>query len=211
MKGFVSIGAALLLSAAWAGAALQRPTTPAPPPVKVDLSSPEGTVRSMVAALAGNEVLSAARCIVSPAPEATLRKWEADLRSSNNPFFKHLTLTRVKAELTGSEATVTVDLELRLREGPGKTQEVVKLRKVGGEWKILPPTRDELERKRAEQPQRPTLLADLTSTLADPEPVLAARSAAQEKMCRLKVAYLSTAASQHADDHEGKYLLTPSN
>ena len=211
MKPPFLIGAAVLLSGGWAGAALQRSTTPAPP-VRVDLISPEAALRSMVAAMARHDALSAARCIVSPAPEATLRKWEADLRSSKNPFFRHLTITKVKAQLADAEATATVDMTLQLVDGrSGKTQESVKLRKLGAEWKIVPPKREELARTLAAHPREPNILAQLTNALADPQPLLAARSAADERTCKLRVQYLCISASQHADDHEGKYLLTPAN
>ncbi len=185
---------ALFLVAATATLA-EKPAMPPP----VDLSTPEASVRSFVAALNRVDMTSAGKCVVergTPAELAELEKMFGDPRQKL--FFK---IEEPATQLNGETAKVT----LRVVAVPHSDQrETIELRRVEKEWKIVPPPLAlALE-------QKSPILSTLSLMISRPEEVLKTlREGARRASCQSNLKQIASAVAQFVQDNDDVLALPP--
>lgn len=173
-------------------------------PAGQDLSSPEAAIRSFVSALNTLDV-NGANCLVGGKIDQDLREWAQDARKSGQPF--QVTVLSVQPQVNGDRATAAVSFEAKSGARQQRFDETLSLQKAGADWKIVPPTEEELGSYFKPGEKDPHLLALLTATYVHPKMFLNARDAARRTACMSNLKQLATGALMFLQDHDEKFAL----
>lgn len=189
----------------WVAVPAPAQNPPATKQAAQDLTSPEAAVRSFVAAVNALDV-NGANCLVGAKIDQPLRAWLQSARSSGEPL--QLTVMSVKPQVTGDSATAAVSVEAKSSGHQQKLEETLNLRKVGAEWKIVPPTDAELNTYLKAGDKDPHLLALLGYSYTHPHVVLNnGREVARDVACRSNLKQLATGALMFLQDSDEKFAF----
>jgi prepilin-type processing-associated H-X9-DG protein len=179
-----------------------------PPAEKPDLSSPEATVRSFAAAFRNLDLGKAAACILDARMHAALQEWEQEMRKSQGRKLI-LNVSNIRVEMSGENATAMVAVEAGEMGEPEtvKVEDTLKLRRMGAEWKIVPPTPEEMKALTRDAGPPSQILPLLAGTVAYPQAFLSAREAARRASCTSNMKQICLAAMMLTQDHDEKLAL----
>jgi hypothetical protein len=168
-----------------------------------DLSSPEGAVRSFVNAINRLDV-EGAKCLVGGKVDADLKTWAQGARSS--PEKLRITVVEITPQITGDAAKANVTLDLLSGKEQQRFEETLSLRRVGGEWKIVPPTEAELEGYSRAGEKNPHVLATLAVIYTHPAKMLARqRGLANHTVCTSHVKQLAVGLLMFLQDNDDRF------
>jgi prepilin-type processing-associated H-X9-DG protein len=186
-------GTLTLLGLLWINARSQT----APP----DLSTPEKTIRSFLAALKVPDLPQALKCVAGAKPHPFIDRLQADIQRDKKNNIPQLNIADIQAQVTGDTATATVKYAAPVDRGMSPT-ETVKLRKEGEEWKIVPFDMTELmaAQRNASNQMPPVTL--LSSVLANPNTLLAARDRARGVSCLSNVKQIALGTLMYVQDYD---------
>lgn len=182
----------------------QAPPAEAP---KVDLSSPESTLRTFTAAISRADVTTAAACVEGTIDPEKLKDWVEEWKKpqSRPPS---LTFTDFKATVTGETATAEYTLLVTAPEGPAPAdfKETTRFRKQGESWRIVPFTPEGLG-EAATNRDKPQVVSLLATMMAHPDMFTRARAAARQTACLSNMKQLAIGVLLVANDHNDRIAL----
>lgn len=150
--------------------------------------TPEATVRALVAAFEAHDPAGIARRVVGGKP--------FDLRIAVLPKW---TLTVGEAKIDGDEATVETDSDIPDLKPNSPLHETVHLRRIDGDWRIVPanPSED----PRTVRPVAQVAMVSINPSLAGPRP------ASKQTQDLLNVKLVALATLMYAGDHKDRLPL----
>jgi prepilin-type processing-associated H-X9-DG protein len=193
-------------AAAGAVAAAQGTQDPAPAPGAVtspippDLTSPENTLRSFAAAYSWRDFRRAGRCVLN-APDGQV----LDALQRAMPLPVPVSVSEIQVRQDGDRATATLTATLWTEDPETTTREIVRLVRVEGLWKIVPPEAAET-RPRPDLRMPPHFL--LSVRMIERAEAFAHhfnehRRIEREKSCLANLKQLAAAAEQRTMDRRG--------
>jgi prepilin-type processing-associated H-X9-DG protein len=170
---------------------------------KPDLSTPEKAVHSFVVALDEWRLAAAAACVVGEDDVPMLDSMEPELgRVMKDPLA--LSIKDVKSVITGSEATVTCTVQLTTPGVNRSFQDTVPLRRVGGQWLIVPFTPEEAVGIKNVHGR---FLRLASTPMGYPEELVKSRDALRADICASNVRHLATGVMILTQDHDTRIAL----
>ncbi|MEP6756018.1 MAG: M56 family metallopeptidase, partial [Chthonomonadales bacterium] len=172
--------------------------------VKIDLSTPELTVRSFCQALSGKSVRSAIECISGADPKAIPEKMVNELQGQ--PI--RLLIDTAVAKIDGDKATCDITGKFApdgaMTDGKGfPLKETINLVKTGVNWQIVPAKNVNMNDQKMDD-----FISKISYILSNPNFMQQARTEAKATSCvsNMKQAALSSImyASDHKDMFPGK-------
>jgi hypothetical protein len=150
-----------------------------------------------------------AKCLVGGKIDADLKTWARGAR--NSPEKLRITVVEITPRIMGDAATAAVTVDLRSGKEAQRFAETLSLRQVGKEWKIVPPTRSELEGYSRPGDKNPFILATLAVVYTHPAEMLAKqRALASHIVCTSRVKQLATGILTFLQDNDDKFPLKAS-
>ncbi len=185
---------ALLVFLAAATATLAQDPPPAP---VADLSTPEATVRTFVAAINRGDYAAAGQCLVKPGQPAEVAELQKTFNGADPKLV--ITLEGLTSQTTGEKARVQARVKFT---HPGPPQETVELVRVDEAWKIMPPADDEV----IHQPE-PPILTTFAVLITHPDILKGNRHQGPRASCLSNLRQLGTAVMMLVQDHDERYAL----
>lgn len=160
-----------------------------PAGIKVDLSTPDSTLRTFTQALDHGDLKAASKCVVNANFAPVFTEWEQQMQQHRMelPFQGMALAATAKIEVQGDTAVATQQLTFR-REGL--------------DWKIVPGDAVALQDSKA-----PTLLFFATM-IAHPEVFVRLRGQARDTACASNLKQLALGTLMLAQDMDEKFALT---
>jgi prepilin-type processing-associated H-X9-DG protein len=170
---------------------------------KPDLSTPEKTVRSFVAALNQGDLNWMTRCVLGGKLDPALA---SDLQRQMKASPVTFTIGSLKVESKGNSATVSVQTIARERKSGRENSfsDRVTLRRMGAEWKIVPADPRTMNMARNAQPG---LITAFSIGLANPQVFAVAREKARATSCLSNVKQICMGALMFLQDNDEKFAL----
>ncbi len=166
----------------------------------VDLSSPEATVRSFVAALDRVDLRAASACVAGGKPASQLSRLKPMLMG-----FEKSTVTVVSLQEETAGAASTVSFQLAMDGGAankGTMSDRLPLRRYADGWKIVPGKPASLSKR-----QYMASLLPFATAIARPQTLASWMNKTEEQVCLSNMKQLGLAGVQFLADHRGKFTL----
>ncbi len=167
-----------------------------------NLSSPEKSVRSFVAALNASRFEDAAGCVDGASPRADFNEF----RQMWNKEKLGVALSDLKVTLQGNKAVVAVRATFRSRAHSTVQRGNISLVRRDGNWLLVPISAQVLDAN----PKNVSWLAPVVTMLCSPEVLERWRKEAQRESCSSNLKQIALAAIMLAQDDE-KLAITPQN
>ncbi len=170
---------------------------------KLDLSSPEKSVRSFVAALNAQRFEQAARCVDGSVSGADFKP----VRDSWMREKANISLPSLSVSTQGNHATVRVTAVLKSSGKPQTQMGTVALVRRGARWLLVPLRPQEAD---ANTLSKVSLLSAIAQIVASPQAFLTAREAARRESCSSNLKQIALGAIMLSQDDK-KLAFTPQN
>ena len=166
-----------------------------------DLSSPEKTIRSFVAALNRGDIETASACVAGAKRNPPL---EAGFGQQLKWGAVTFMVTNLRVQTAGNAATATMVANVRRAgsNGGASRPDRVSLRRAGSAWKIVPAD------PRASRQERSGVVLGIATFLANPEASTAGgRAMGLEAYCLSSIKQLAIGAMMFVQDHDQTFAL----
>jgi len=170
-----------------------------------NLSSPQATVRSFVAALNKYDFKQAALCVAGARPSTALSGLEQSLKRDKVTF----SISNLTVKTSGNNATAALRVRMNTRwpakNNPNEPSRLRLHREKTG-WKIVSGDRSVLA-----APERAGVLQALATFIAHPQAFGRARGTARATSCQSNMKQAALAMMQFLQDNDEKYALKASS
>jgi len=171
-------------------------------------TTPEDTIQRFVTSFNSGDLAAAALQVLDAKQDSEFVKLiSKQLKDAKPGTQPKATVTLKKVEINGSEATVEISTAIDPNGPPKPLAEMIRLRKVGDDWKIIAPKYDPTDPRNANE-----FVTMAATMLASGDEAMAGAKKAAMRTARLSnFKQIATALMIHSTDHDDKILITTAN
>ncbi len=186
----------------------QKPANSGP-----DLTTPEQTIRSFIAAMFNGEVKKAVMCVFGATLDPRLDSLDADVKSQKAKGGGQqdaLKISAISVKMEGDSATAEVKYAPPVQQGMA-LEEKISLKRSGNDWKIVPLSTVELAAIAGQMEGKPGAamppVTVIASSITNYQVLFAARERARTVSCLSNVKQISLAMLMYLQDYDEKFKL----
>lgn len=202
-KYLIFLCVALLLHGTFAAVFIRTSVAqPTDNAARADLSTPQKTVESFFAALNRGDIRGMVPCVLEAEASPDIDQLQKDY--NNRPTTGKLVLSNIKVytDEAGTESMVAFELRFDGESGllPGKTDEVLRVRKTGEGWKIVAPAPGSFDGRNSGRGMSEA--TSLVLLVRYPDAIRKARLAAQSALTLSKAKQVCLGLMMYVQDYD---------